>query len=529
MSSEVLPSYLAGRWQAGSGETVEVLDAATGEPVTRVGAAGLDLGSAVAQARTTGRNSLRELDFHARAELLGGVADALKQRREELYGWSARAGCTRRDAAFDVDGGIGTTAYYAGLGRRELPAGTVILEDEPVRLGRGGTFAGRHLLTTPDGICLQINAFNFPVWGLLEKLAPAVLAGVPTIVKAATPTAYVAAHAVRIIVDSGLLPPGVLQFVAGDVRGLLDTLGGQDRIAFTGSAATGAVIRSHPAVTRHGVHVNVEADSLNACVLGPDAAPATAEFGLFVDTVVTELTLKTGQKCTAVRRALVPREWAAAAADAIAARLAQVVVGAPEAERVTMGPLVGRAQRDDVRAVAQRIAAVGKLVHGDPGRVEPVGADADRGAFLAPLLIQVDDPGRPEPHELEPFGPVTTLLPYRSPQELPALLARGGGALVGSIVSADHRFAAALVREAAPWQGRLLVLDAGCAGESTGHGTVMPQLIHGGPGRAGGGQELGGLRAVHGLMRRTAVQGSPDLLATLADSSGHETTDDASR
>jgi oxepin-CoA hydrolase/3-oxo-5,6-dehydrosuberyl-CoA semialdehyde dehydrogenase len=508
----MLESFIAGAWRAGDGDGVPVADAVTGETVTHVSSAGLDLAAAVAHARGAGLAALAELTFHRRATALEAAALALKERRQELYELSARAGATRPDAQVDVDGGIGTALVYARLARAGLPDHTLIAEDDPVPLGRNGTFAGRHVLTTPRGLSLQINAFNFPVWGMLEKLAPALLAGLPTIVKPATPTAYIAAHAVRVIEQAGVLPPGAIQLVAGSVPGLLDLLGGQDHIGFTGSADTAARLRSHPAVTRRSARFNAEADSLNCSVLGPDAVPGQPEFDLFADALVTEMTVKAGQKCTAIRRAFVPAHLADAVTEAVTDRLARVVVGAPGADGVTMGPLVGLAQREDVRAAVARLASAGSVVHGDPGKVEVCGADAGRGAFLSPLLLRADDADRPEPHEVEAFGPVSTIMPYAGTAELVELIARGEGSLAGSVVSRDGDFVRRVVLGAAAHHGRLLVLDRDSTGESTGHGTPMPQLVHGGPGRAGGGQEEGGLRAVHAHLQRTAVQGGPGIL-----------------
>ncbi|MEU7748884.1 phenylacetic acid degradation bifunctional protein PaaZ [Nonomuraea sp. NPDC049158] len=509
----ILESYLEGMWRTGAGEGAAVADAVTGEIVTRVSSEELDLAAAVTYARRTGLAALGELTFQQRAAALKAAALALQERKQELYDLSARAGATRSDAAVDVDGGIGTVLVYSSLARKGLPDHTLIVEDDPIPLGRGGTFAGRHVLTTPRGISVQINAFNFPVWGMLEKLAPALLAGLPTIVKPATPTAYIAAHAVHIIAD--VLPPGAIQLVAGRVPGLFDLLGGQDHIGFTGSAATAAQLRSDPAITRRSARFNAEADSLNCSVLGPDAVPGEPEFELFADALVTEMTVKAGQKCTAIRRAFVPVNLIDDVAAAIEARLSQVLVGAPGVDGVTMGALVGLAQREDVRAAVARLSGAASIVFGDPRKVEVAGADAERGAFLSPLLLRADDVDRPEPHEVEAFGPVSTLLPYRCSTELIDLIARGEGSLTGSVVSYDHDFVRRIVLGAAAHHGRILVLDRDSAAESTGHGTPMPQLVHGGPGRAGGGEEEGGLRAVHAHLRRTALQGGPATLDTI--------------
>lgn len=514
--TEILPSYVSGSWCTGTGEGKPVHDAVTGEPVIRVSTDGLDLAAAVRHAREVGGPALRELGFTARAELVKAVAGAVAERKQELYDLSARAGCTRADAKVDIDGGFGTAMVFASLARLGLPAGNVLVEDDETPLGRGGTFVGSHVLTPLRGLALQINAFNFPVWGMLEKLAPALIAGVPTIVKPASQTAYVAEHAVRIMLEAGVLPEGALQLVSGPIPGMFDLLGGQDSIGFTGSAETAAKLRADPAVTHRSVRFNAEADSLNASVLGPDATAGTPEFDLFVGALVTEMTVKAGQKCTAIRRAFVPAERLDEVADAVSARLGEVVVGAPGADGVGMGALVGLEQRDDVRHQVEKIRAQAELVFGDPAQVEVVGADAERGAFLSPILLRSTDRSADAPHRVEAFGPVSTLLPYDGVPDLVGQVARGDGSLAGSVVSADADFVREAVAGMAPLHGRILVLDRDCAGESTGHGTPMPQLVHGGPGRAGGGEEEGGLRAVRHHLQRTAVQGRPGLAAALA-------------
>jgi oxepin-CoA hydrolase/3-oxo-5,6-dehydrosuberyl-CoA semialdehyde dehydrogenase len=513
---ETLPSYLCGAWQAGAGDGRPVADAVTGALVTRVSGDGLDLAAAVSYARGVGGPALRALTFPERAAVLKAAAAALSERKEELYVLSARTGATMADAKVDVDGGFGTALVYAGLGRKELPDGTVIVEDAaPVPLGRQGSFLGQHILGPRHGVAVQINAFNFPVWGMLEKLAPALLAGVPSLVKAATPTAYVAEHAVRIILESGALPEGALQFVAGSVPGLLDALDGRDSVGFTGSATTATALRGHPAVTSRSLRFTAEADSLNASALGPDAVPGTPEFDLYVAQLVAEMTTKAGQRCTCIRRAFVPRQLLDVVADAVAERLRGVVVGAPGADGVTMGALVGLEQRDDVRRQVDRLTAEAQVVFGDREKVDVVGADPAVGAFMSPLLLRADDQAV-APHEVEAFGPVSTVLPYDGTAAgLTEQVARGGGSLVASVVTGDAGFAREAVLGLAAHHGRVLVLDRDDAAESTGHGTPMPQLLHGGPGRAGGGEEEGGLRAVHHHLQRTAVQGGPHLLASL--------------
>jgi oxepin-CoA hydrolase/3-oxo-5,6-dehydrosuberyl-CoA semialdehyde dehydrogenase len=519
--TEVLPSYIAGSWQTGQGDGTTVADAVTGEPVVRVTSDGLDLPAAVEHARSVGGPALRELDFAARAALVKAVALALSERKQELYDLSARAGSTRADAKVDVDGGFGTALVYSSLGRKGLPAGTVVVEGPAEQLGKEGTFVGQHVLTSRRGVALQINAYNFPVWGMLEKLAPALLAGVPTIAKPATQTSYVAEHAARIILEAGVLPEGALQLVSGSIPGMLDLLGGQDLVGFTGSAQTAAKLRSHSAVTERSVRFTAEADSLNCSVLGPDAVAGTPEFDLYVGALVAEMTSKAGQKCTAIRRAFVPRDLIDDVTEAVSAKLAQVVVGAPGADGVTMGALVGTDQRADVRRSVEALQVDSRLAFGDPTKVEVVGADPEKGAFLGPLLLRADVDAR-APHEVEAFGPVSTLMPYDDREQLVELIARGHGSLAGSVVTHDPDFAREVVLGTAALHGRILVLDRDDAAESTGHGIPMPQLVHGGPGRAGGGEEEGGLRAVYHHMQRTAIQAGPQMLEAILGASGDE-------
>lgn len=514
--ARTLHSWTRGAWWAPDGRGLEVTDAVTGEPVVMVSSNGLDAAATVAYAREVGGPALRQSGFTERAALVKRLALALKERRHELVELSARTGATAADASVDVDGGIGTALVFASKGGRQLPDGNVLAEDDAEQLGKGGTFAGRHLLTPRRGVVVEINAFNFPVWGMLEKLAPALIAGVPTIVKPATQTAYVTEHAVRILDETGLLPDGALQLVCGGIGDLLDHLGGQDLVSFTGSAGTAAKLRGHEAVTALSVRFNAEADSLNGSVLGPDAVPGTPEFELFADALVHEMTCKAGQRCTAIRRALVPEELLDQVADAVSDRLAKVVIGAPGAEGVTMGALVGQAQRGEVLAAVDRLKTAATVVTGGGPPAEVAGADSTTGAFMAPTLLRCDDPARPEPHTVEAFGPVSTLMGYRDPAHAVDLLARGEGSLVASVVSHDEETVREIVLGAAAHHGRILVLDRDDAGESTGHGTPMPQLVHGGPGRAGGGEEEGGLRAVAHHLQRTAVQASPRVLEALA-------------
>ena len=510
-----LRSYTQGQWRTPSGDGVPVRDAVTGEEIARVTSEGIDMRAALEYGRAVGGSALRELTFHQRAALLKSLGSYLREHREELYALSARTGATLYDSKFDVDGGIGVLASYASKGRRALPNDTVYLDGDVEPLSKGGGFAGQHICTSLRGVAVQINAFNFPVWGPLEKLAPALIAGVPTLIKPASQTAYLTGRLVELIVGSGLLPEGSVQLVCGGVGDLLNHLTEQDLVSFTGSAATGRQLRAYPVIVGNAVRFNAEADSLNLSVLGPDAVAGSAEFDLFVSQLVTEMTVKAGQKCTAIRRAFVPASTLDQVAAATSDRLAEVVVGNPANPAVRMGALASLQQRDEVRRSLSALLTAGKLVCGDSERVEVLDADSQRGAFLAPILLRVDDPWEAAPHEVEAFGPVSALLPYSSTEEVINLAARGRGSLVGSVVTADTSFAREVVIGVAPWHGRLLVLDTDDAKESTGHGSPLPPLVHGGPGRAGGGEEMGGIRGVLHHMQRTAVQASPNALTAI--------------
>ncbi|MGO4534451.1 phenylacetic acid degradation bifunctional protein PaaZ [Leifsonia sp. 2MCAF36] len=525
----ILPSYIRDGWWTPedalgrtAGDAAEVLDASTGVPVAQVSAAGLDLAGALEHARTVGQASLGELTFHQRALLLKQLAQALTDRKDELYELSAQSGATRADAWIDVDGGIGALFTYGSKGRRELPNAQVVLDGPAEQLSKDGSFLGRHVYTRLQGVAVQINAFNFPVWGMLEKLGPSFLAGLPTLVKPATPTAFVAEAAVRIMVDSGLLPAGTLQLVCGQVPGLFEHLRLGDLVAFTGSASTAERLRAHDSVQTGGVRFTSETDSINASVLGTDAVTGTPEFDAYVKGLVVEMTAKSGQKCTAIRRAIVPAPLVDDVIGAVRDRIAsRVILGDPRAEGVTMGPLASRTQREEVlRQVSRLVAAGGELVLG--GLDQPTVRLADgatgaapEGAFVAPLLLRFADAWTPEAHTVEAFGPVASILPYETAQEAVALVARGGGSLVTSVATHDPEFARTFVLGSGAYNGRILVLDRDDARTSTGHGSPMPHLVHGGPGRAGGGEELGGIRAVLHHMQRTALQGSPDLLTAI--------------
>ncbi len=513
-----LESYAAGRWYAAPDEGRPLLDAGTGDEVARISSDGLDLREMTAYARTVGGPAIRALTFHERAGLLKALAKHLSDPetgiKDELYELSYSTGATKRDSWVDIDGGIGTLFGFASKGVRELPNDTVAIDGNLEQLGRGGTFVGQHVYTSRPGVAVQINAFNFPVWGMLEKLAPAFLAGLPSIVKPAAQTAYLTELAVRRIVGAGILPEGSIQLLCGSPAGLLDELTVQDSVAFTGSAHTAGLLRNHASVLHGGVQLGVEADSLNCSVLGTDVSADDPELELFVRGVVTEMTVKAGQKCTAIRRAIVPTSMADTVVDAITARLARTTVGNPRNEDVRMGALVSLDQREEVRKAIQSLRASGEVVFGDPDRVDVVDGDPDRGAYLSPVLLRAH-PGAVEPHDVEPFGPVSSVLTYDSVEEAVDLASRGRGSLVASVVTHDPEVAREVVLGLAPWHGRILVLDRDDAGESTGHGSPLPMLVHGGPGRAGGGEELGGVRAVFHHMQRTALQASPAMTTTI--------------
>jgi oxepin-CoA hydrolase/3-oxo-5,6-dehydrosuberyl-CoA semialdehyde dehydrogenase len=522
--TDILPSYVMGSWwtPGGDPDAVTVLDASTGDAVTRVSSTGIDLAGALEYARTVGQASLGRLTFHQRALLLKQFAQALTERKDELYALAASAGSTKPDAMVDIEGGIGALFTYSSKGRRELPNAQVVVDGPAERLSKDGSFLGRHIYTRLPGAAVQINAFNFPVWGPLEKLAPAFLAGVPTLVKPATPTAYLTEAMVRILVDTGLVPDGALQLVSGGVPDLFENLRLGDIVSFTGSASTAERLRSHESVQTGGVRFTSETDSINAIVLGRHAGPGTPEFDAFVRSVVTEMTVKAGQKCTAIRRIIVPNPVRDDVVAAIRDRLAaKVVLGDPRADGVTMGPLASRGQREEVlRQLNRLIEAGGRVVCGSLD--DPVVRRADgsesvdpTGAFLSPVLLDFDDPWTDAAHTVEAFGPVASVLGYDSAQEAVDLVAEGRGSLVTSVASHDPAEAVELVTGIAAYNGRVLVLDRDDARTSTGHGSPVPHLVHGGPGRAGGGEELGGIRAVLHHMQRTAIQGSPDMLTAI--------------
>ncbi|MCX8005328.1 MAG: phenylacetic acid degradation bifunctional protein PaaZ [Burkholderiaceae bacterium] len=509
-----LQSYIAGRW-FGHTPAQTLRSAVNGRAVAATHAEPIDFAEALAHARRA-QAALLRLDFQQRAARLKALAKYLMERKEALYAVSAHTGATRQDGWIDIEGGIGTLFAYASLGSNELPSGNLLHEGPVVPLGKQGHFAGTHILVPRAGVAVHINAFNFPVWGLLEKFAPTFLAGVPCIGKPATATSYLTEALVRLIVESDLLPEGSLQLVIGGTGDLLDRLEGQDVVTFTGSAETAAKLRAHPNLVRQSIPFNAEADSLNSAILAPDVTPDDEEFDLYVKEVVREMTVKAGQKCTAIRRALVPRRHLDAVAERLRARLAKVVVGDPALEGVRMGALASHAQQRDVAERVALLRAGAEVVWDGGPDFAPRGDGTAEGAFCAPTLLLARDPhGHAAVHEVEAFGPVSTLLPYDDLDEALALAARGRGSLVATLVTRDPQVAARAIPVAAAWHGRLLVLDREAAAESTGHGSPLPPLKHGGPGRAGGGEELGGLRAVKHYLQRAAVQGSPTMLTAV--------------
>jgi len=513
MKTAQLLNYARDQWIPGEGNLAELTSAIDGAPVATAGSGGLDFGGMLRHAREVGGPALRKLTFHERARMLKALGQAILARKEELYELNYLTGATRKDGWIDIEGGAGTLFSFSSKGRRDLPDAHVLMDGALEPLSKEGTFVGQHIYTSLQGAALHINAFNFPVWGMLEKLAPTLLAGVPAIVKPASATSYLTEAAFRVMVESGVLPEGAVQLIVGGVGDLFDHLGGQDVVSFTGSAATALKLRTHPNVMRESVKFISEQDSLNASLLGPDAAPGTPEFDLFIREVAIEMTVKAGQKCTAIRRAMAPAEYLDAVQQALAERLAATKVGDPRAEDTRMGALVSLSQREDVRAkIAELEAAGAKIVAGDPDASPPVPG----GAFLSPVLLRADDPWATSAvHDVEPFGPVSTIMPYRNLDDAIALANRGMGSLALSLFTHAPDVARDFVQGAAAYHGRMLVIDRTNHKESTGHGSPLPVLVHGGPGRAGGGEEMGGIRGVKHYMQRTAIQSSPTMIAAI--------------
>jgi oxepin-CoA hydrolase / 3-oxo-5,6-dehydrosuberyl-CoA semialdehyde dehydrogenase len=513
-----IQSYSCGEWVTGTGNPTDLFHAVTGEKIGDATSEGLDFAGMLKYGATVGGPKLRAMTFHERARMLKEVAKYLMSRKDEFYAISAATGATKTDSWVDIEGGFGTFFAYSSKGRREFPNETFHVDGDVEGLSKGGTFVGRHICVPLEGVAVHINAFNFPVWGMLEKLAPTFLGGMPAIVKPATVTSYLTEAVVRAMLESKLIPEGALQLICGSSGDLLDHVSCQDVITFTGSATTGRKLKASPRIIEHAVRFNMEADSLNCCILGPDAAPGTEEFDLFVKEVAREMTTKAGQKCTAIRRTLVPTVMVDDVMAALQKRLAGVKIGDPAVDGVRMGPLASRGQVADVGKSVEALAHAGEVVTGKDPNYEVVGADRNKGAFFPTTLLYCDAPfSRHEPHDVEAFGPVNTVMPYKNIDEAIDLARRGRGSLVGSVVSRDPKVVKDIVLGTASFHGRFLVLDRDAAKESTGHGSPMPNLVHGGPGRAGGGEELGGARSVMHYMQRTAIQGTPTTIARVAD------------
>ncbi|MFM1846616.1 MAG: hypothetical protein RL417_90 [Pseudomonadota bacterium] len=511
-----LQSFTNGQWVTGTGKATDLFHAVSGDKIAEASSEGLDFKAMLTYARTVGGPNLRRLTFHERARMLKAMAKYLTDRKEDFYAVSAATGATKADSWIDIEGGIGTFYVYASKGRREFPNETFYVDGGMENLSKGGTFVGRHICVPLEGAAIHINAFNFPCWGMLEKLATNFLAGVPAIVKPATVTAYLTEKMVRAMIESQILPAGALQLICGSAGDLLDHVTCQDVVTFTGSAATGKKLKNHPAIIENAVRFNMEADSLNCSILGPDARPGTDEFDLFIKEVAREMTVKSGQKCTAIRRTIVPDDMVSDVIAALKKRLGTIALGDPAVDGVRMGPLAGRSQVGEVRSALAELRKGAELVYGDPENFEVIGGDKNKGAFFPSLLLLADKPlQNRQVHDVEVFGPVSTVIPYCSVEEAVELARLGRGSLVGSLFTNDNKVAREVVLGAAPWHGRMVLLNRHSAKESTGHGSPMPHLVHGGPGRAGGGEEMGGARGVLHYMQRTALQGSPETLTAV--------------
>jgi len=518
MTIQQINSFAAGEWIAPGAGARNIASAVTGDVIASAGNNALDVQGMLDYARNVGGPALRALTFHDRAKMIKALALAISKQKQALYDISFATGATQSDHMIDIDGGIGTMFVFASKGRREMPDGHVYLDGDLEQLSRHGTFMGQHICTPLQGAAVHINAFNFPVWGMLEKLAPTLLAGVPAIVKPATNSCYVTELAVKIMLDSGILPSGALQLVSGGIGDMLDRLTLQDVVSFTGSAQTALALRSAPHILENSIRFVAEQDSLNASILGPDAVPGTPEFDLFVKEVQREMTTKAGQKCTAIRRMMVPENHVQAVIEALSTRLDKTQIGDPMLETTRMGALVSDGQKRDVLEKTAILATEAERVYGDPDNFYVDGADAEKGAFLPPMLFHCATPDSAERvHDTEAFGPVSTIMGYRDVDHAIKLVNKGQGSLVASVITHDPKVAREVALGAGAFHGRLYFNNRDSMKESTGHGSPLPHMVHGGPGRAGGGEELGGVRGVKHYMQRTAIQGSPDILTAIGE------------
>jgi oxepin-CoA hydrolase / 3-oxo-5,6-dehydrosuberyl-CoA semialdehyde dehydrogenase len=523
-----LGNYVTGKWIAGDGEGQALYNAVNGELIAHASTQGLDFNAILEYARKTGNPALRKMTFHERGRMLRALAMHLRDHLDKFYAISYKTGATKPDSWVDIEGGIGNLFSYASL-RRKFPNETFCTDGDPVALGKAGTFMGHHILVPKEGVAVHINAFNFPVWGMLEKIAVNLLAGIPAVVKPATITAFLTEAVVKEIIASGILPEGALQLICGSAGSLLDHVNSQDVITFTGSASTGLKLKAHPRILAENVPFNMEADSLNCIVLGKDVNPDMPEWDLFIKEVRREMTSKAGQKCTAIRRIFVPENKMEDVWTALGKALSQTTIGNPLHEKVRMGSLAGQSQRDEVRAQVQKLLASSQIIYGSLDGVEVIDADAKKGAFISPLLLKNEKPFQSEEvHSVEAFGPVSTIMPYKNMDEAIQLANLGKGSLVCSMVTTENALAREFVLGAATHHGRILILNEACAKESTGHGSPLPNLVHGGPGRAGGGEEMGGIRGVRHYMQRVAIQGSPTVITAITNvyQAGGQTRED---
>lgn len=512
-----LENYILGKWIKGDGEGQALYNAVTGDAIATASTKGLDFASILQYAREKGNPALRNMSFHERGVMLRALALYLREHLEEFYKISYQTGATKADSWVDIEGGIGNLFSYASL-RRKFPDTPYCLDGENHPLGKANTFMGHHLLIPKEGVAVHINAFNFPVWGMLEKIAVNLLAGVPAVVKPASVTSFLTEAVVKKIAASGILPDGALQLLCGSAGDMLNHVNSQDIVTFTGSASTGLMLKSGKRILEENVPFTMEADSLNCIVLGNDVAPGMPEWDIFIKEVRKEMTTKCGQKCTAIRRIFVPENKIEDVQIALGKALAQTTIGNPLNEKVRMGSLAGESQRKEVREQVQKLLASSQIIYGSLDSVEVIDADANKGAFMSPLLLLNENPfNTNEAHEVEAFGPVSTLMPYNSIDDAIALAKKGKGSLVSSIVTADASIAKQYVLGAGTYHGRILILNDQCAKESTGHGSPLPLLVHGGPGRAGGGEEMGGMRGVKHYMQRVAIQGSPDMITAVSN------------
>ena len=513
-----LENYVTGRWITGEGEGEVLYDAVTDEPLTTVSTKGLDFASILKYGRETGNTALRKFTFHERGRMLKALAVHLLNKKEKFYKLSFHTGATKADSWIDIEGGIGNLFANASL-RRKFPDLPYCTDGDPIGLSKGGTFMAHHLLVPKEGVALHINAYNFPIWGMLEKCAVNWLAGVPAVVKPASVSCYLAEAVAREIIESGIFPEGALQLICGSAGDILDHVTAQDIVTFTGSKTTGLKLKSHARILEESVPFNMEADSLNCIVLGEDVTPSMPEWEVFIKEVRKEMTVKAGQKCTAIRRIFVPQNMLEEVYQALGKSLSQTTVGNPLNDKVRMGALAGKAQRESVKQNVQKLLASSQIVYGSLDSIELIDADKNKGAFLSPLLLLNEHPFLSAAvHEVECFGPVSTIMPYTNLHEAILLAKKGKGSLCCSIVTANDKFAGDFVVGAATHHGRILVLNNDCAKESTGHGSPLPMLIHGGPGRAGGGEEMGGVRGVKHYMQRAAIQGSPTSITAITQS-----------